>query len=47
MQPKFVSDQNQPAFTTDITPSLYYLLGHLPILNNELLGRPLFTHLPG
>lgn len=44
MQPKFVSDQNQPAFTTDITPSLYYLLGHLPILNNELLGRPLFTH---
>jgi len=34
---------DQLAFNTDITPSLYYLLGHRPIINNELFGRPLFT----
>ena len=43
MQQEFVSDLTHPAFTTDITPTLYYLLGHRPILNNVLLGRPLFT----
>lgn len=43
LRQQFVSDQNQLAFTTDITPSLYYLLGHRPIRNSELLGRPLFT----
>jgi len=47
MQQEFESDLNQPSFTTDITPSLYYLLGHRPIVNNELLGRPLFTLSPG
>jgi hypothetical protein len=31
------------AFSTDITPSLYYLLGHKPIVANRLFGRPLFT----
>ncbi len=31
------------AFSTDITPSLYYLLGHSPVARNELFGRPLFT----
>ncbi len=31
------------AFTTDITPTLYYLLGHQPIIHNPLLGRPLMT----
>jgi|GEM_PF-476442 len=31
------------AFSTDITPSLYYLLGHKPIVANKLFGRPLFT----
>jgi arylsulfatase A-like enzyme len=36
-------DAHQVAFTTDITPSLYYLLGHGPLINNELFGRPLFT----
>lgn len=30
-------------FSTDITPSLYYLLGHKPIVANKLFGRPLFT----
>jgi Sulfatase len=38
-----VWDANEIAFTTDVTPSLYYLLGHRPILNKELFGRPLFT----
>jgi arylsulfatase A-like enzyme len=31
------------AFSTDITPSLYYLLGHRPIKLQEMFGRPLFT----
>lgn len=31
------------AFNTDITPTLYYLLDHRPILNLEPPGRPLFT----
>jgi arylsulfatase A-like enzyme len=31
------------AFSTDITPSLYYLLGHRPIKAQEMFGRPLFT----
>jgi Sulfatase len=43
MDEQFVSDPHALAFTTDITPSLYYLLGHRPIVNNELFGRPLFT----
>jgi arylsulfatase A-like enzyme len=30
-------------FTTDITPTLYYLLGHRPIRNDEVLGRPMIT----
>ncbi len=30
-------------FSLDITPSLYYLLGHRPTTNRELFGRPLFT----
>jgi arylsulfatase A-like enzyme len=36
-------DTRNVAFSTDITPSLYYLLGHKPIAKNELTGRPLFT----
>ena len=31
------------AFSTDITPSLYYLLGHRPVEPNPVYGRPLFT----
>jgi hypothetical protein len=31
------------AFSADVTPSLYYLLGHRPIVNNRIFGRPLFT----
>jgi membrane-anchored protein YejM (alkaline phosphatase superfamily) len=43
MREQLVWDARQVAFTTDITPSLYYLLGHRPIVNNELFGRPIFT----
>ena len=43
MRKHYVVDTKQPAFTTDITPSLFYLLGHKPILNNEIFGRPIFT----
>src|SRR5260370_12998591 len=37
------SDAGALAFSTDIAPSLYYLLGHRPVLRGELAGRPLFT----
>jgi hypothetical protein len=43
MRQNVVWDARQIAFSLDITPSLYYLLGHRPTLNNELFGRPLFT----
>lgn len=43
MRKGFVWDENQVAFNTDLTPSLYYLLGHRPTANNELFGRPIFT----
>lgn len=43
MRGQLVWDAQQVAFTTDITPSLYYLLGHRPTVNSELFGRPLFT----
>lgn len=39
-------DPAAPTFLTDITPSLYYLLGHRPIEKNDLFGRPLFTGRP-
>jgi hypothetical protein len=31
------------AFNTDITPSLYYLLGHRPLTQNPIFGKPWFT----
>jgi hypothetical protein len=37
------SEPHALSFLTDITPTLYYLLGHRPILRDEVLGRPLFT----
>ena len=36
-------DTRGVVFSLDITPSLYYLLGHRPTTNRELFGRPLFT----
>jgi len=46
MRAKLASDPDSPAFSTDITPSLYYLLGHRPVERNELFGAPLFTERP-
>jgi len=43
MRREMVYDPEEVAFSLDITPTIYYLLGHRPIRNNELLGRPLFT----
>ncbi len=43
MQNKFVHDDERVSSLTDITPSLYYLLGHRPILSNPLFGHPLFA----
>ena len=37
---------DSPAFLIDLTPSLYYLLGHRPIRVDRALGRPLFTVTP-
>jgi arylsulfatase A-like enzyme len=36
-------DEETLAFSTDITPSLYYMLGQKPTINSALFGRPLFT----
>jgi len=36
-------DEEALAFSADLTPSLYYLLGHKPILERDNFGRPLFT----
>jgi hypothetical protein len=40
---RFVHDDNQVSALIDIAPSLYYLLGHRPIVANPLFGHPLFT----
>src|SRR5438477_10168921 len=38
-----VSDPDRLAFLTDITPSLYFLLGHAASIGSELFGAPLFA----
>ncbi|MCI0488323.1 MAG: sulfatase-like hydrolase/transferase [Blastocatellia bacterium] len=43
MKNRMSIDTKLIAFSTDITPSIYYLLGHRPIARNEIFGRPLFT----
>jgi hypothetical protein len=43
MQKKYYVDPDAVAFNIDVTPSLYYLLGHRPVVNDERFGRPLFT----
>ncbi|MBV8207452.1 MAG: sulfatase-like hydrolase/transferase [Acidobacteria bacterium] len=40
---RLANDADAPASLIDIAPTLYYLLGHRPIVHNELFGRPLFT----
>jgi hypothetical protein len=43
MRKNLFHDDNRLSALTDITPSLYYLLGHRPIRTNPLFGRPLFV----
>lgn len=43
MRQKVVYDDTRLATLTDITPTLYYLLGHRPIRQNPIYGRPLLT----
>jgi hypothetical protein len=42
MRNGLVIDQRSASFTTDITPSLYYLLGHRQLKKNQMFGRSLF-----
>ena len=37
------ADLDRPGFLVDLTPTLYYLLGHRPVKADPNLGRPLFT----
>jgi hypothetical protein len=43
MRKEVVYDDSHLSALTDITPSLYYLLGHRPILRGPVLGHPLFV----
>ncbi len=43
LQKRMTWNTKNVAFSTDITPSLYYLFGHRNLLNHPLFGRPLFT----
>lgn len=43
MRAHLAFDDNRISTLTDITPTLYYLLGHRPIRENALYGRPLFA----
>jgi hypothetical protein len=43
LQRQVKADPDAIAFNSDITPTLYYLLGRDPVRNSEFLGRPLFT----
>jgi len=43
MREHLVYDDTRLSTLTDITPTLYYLLGHRPIVQNPLYGRPLFA----
>jgi len=43
MQDAYVNDRDGLSALTDITPSLYYLLGHHSVRSNPMFGRPLFV----
>ncbi len=43
MREHLVYDDSRLATLTDIAPTLYYLLGHRPIAQNAVYGRPLFA----
>jgi arylsulfatase A-like enzyme len=46
MRKKVVYDDAHVSTLTDITPSLYYLLGHKPVARNAIFGHPLFVETP-
>ena len=43
MRREFVYDDTRLSMLTDIAPTLYYVLGHGPIRQNPLYGRPLLA----
>jgi hypothetical protein len=43
MRQQFVYDDTRLSTLTDIAPTLYYVLGHKPIRQNPLYGRPLLA----
>jgi arylsulfatase A-like enzyme len=43
MRSRYVHDDSRLATLTDVAPTLYSLLGHKPIRQNPLYGRPLFA----
>lgn len=43
MRSRLVYDDTRLSTLTDITPTLYYLLGHRPLRQNSHYGRPLFV----
>jgi len=43
LRKNLVYDDSRVSSLTDITPTLYYLLGHRPIIAHPLFGRPLFA----
>jgi hypothetical protein len=43
MREHLVYDDSRLSTLTDITPTLYYLLGHRPVRKNPVYGRPLFA----
>jgi arylsulfatase A-like enzyme len=43
MRERLVYDDTRLSTLTDIAPTLYYLLGHRPVAQNEIYGRPLFA----
>jgi arylsulfatase A-like enzyme len=42
MRARMTYDDRRISALTDISPSLYYLLGHRPIKRDAMLGRPIF-----
>lgn len=43
LRQRLAFDPDRVAFSTDITPSLYQLLGHTPVRPHRFFGRSLFT----
>ena len=46
LQAQLTCDSDHVASLVDITPTLYYLLGHRPLVGGEIFGRPLCTATP-